>query len=73
MTDEVGNPAGAILGYLDLLAKGGMPPDETLEVLRLAGNETERIRGIIQDLLDFSKPSPSSALPPSGERRARMA
>ncbi len=54
---EVGNPTGAILGYLDLLAKGAMTEGEDKEVLIRAGKEAERIRRIIRDLLDFSRPS----------------
>ncbi len=54
---EVGNPTGAILGYLDLLAKGGMPEVEEKEILQRTGKEAERIRRIIRDLLDFSRPS----------------
>jgi two-component system NtrC family sensor kinase len=55
---EVGNPTGAILGYLDLLTKGGLPPGEEREILRRTENEAERIRRIIRELLDFARPSP---------------
>jgi two-component system NtrC family sensor kinase len=55
---EVGNPTGAILGYLDLLAKGGLAPGEEGEVLKRAGSEAERIRRIVRELLDFARPSP---------------
>ncbi len=55
---EVGNPTGAILGYLDLLSKGGLSPEEGREVLQRAENEAERIRRIVRELLDFSRPSP---------------
>jgi signal transduction histidine kinase len=55
---EVGNPTGAILGYLDLLAKGGLPEEDKKEVLQRAENEALRIRRIVRDLLDFSRPSP---------------
>jgi len=54
---EVGNPTGAILGYLDLLAKGGLPEEEAREVLKRAENEAERIRRIVRELLDFARPS----------------
>jgi hypothetical protein len=54
---EVGNPTGAILGYLDLLSKGGMRIEEEREILRRAENEAERIRRIVRELLDFSRPS----------------
>ena len=54
---EVGNPTGAILGYLDLLAKGGLLEEEAREVLKRAENEAERIRRIVRELLDFARPS----------------
>ena len=43
---EVGNPTGAILGYLDLLRKGGLSPGEEREVLQRTESEAERIRHI---------------------------
>ena len=55
---EVGNPTGAILGYLDLLSKGGLAEGEKAEVLKRAENEAERIRRIVRELLEFSRPSP---------------
>jgi len=55
---EVGNPAGAILGYLDLLTKGGLTPEEEKEILRRTESEAERVRRIIRELLDFARPSP---------------
>jgi len=55
---EVGNPTGAILGYLDLLTKGGLTPGEEREILQRTESEAERIRRIIRELLDFARPSP---------------
>jgi len=54
---EVGNPTGAILGYLDLLSKGGLAEAERAEVLKRAELEAERIRRIVRELLEFSRPS----------------
>ena len=54
---EVGNPTGAILGYLDLLTKGKAWPDEDQEILQRVTIEAERIRRIIRELLDYSRPS----------------
>ena len=56
---EVGNPTGAILGYLDLLTKGGLPEAEAKEILQRAENEADRIRRIVRELLDFARPSRS--------------
>ena len=58
---EVGNPTGAILGYLNLLTSGGLAKEEEKEILQRAENEAERIRRIIRELLDFSRPSPGLA------------
>lgn len=55
---EVGNPTSAILGYLDLLGNGNLSAEEEKEVLQRAAKEAERIRRIIRELLDFSRPSP---------------
>ncbi len=55
---EVGNPTGAILGYVDLLAQGGLAKSEEKEILERTGKEAERIRRIVRELLDFSRPSP---------------
>ncbi len=55
---EVGNPTSAILGYLDLLATGNLSAQEAKEVLERAAKEAERIRRLIRELLDFSRPSP---------------
>jgi len=55
---EVGNPTGAILGYLDLLSKGGLAEAEKADVLKRAESEAERIRRIVRELLEFSRPSP---------------
>ena len=54
---EVGNPTGAIIGYLDLLVKG-LPERDQKEILQRAENEAERIRRIVRELLDFARPSP---------------
>lgn len=55
---EVGNPTSAILGYLDLLATSNLSAEEEKEILQRAAKEAERIRRIIRELLDFSRPSP---------------
>ena len=57
---EVGNPTGAILGYLDLLSKGGLQKEEEKEILKRAESEADRIRRIVRELLDFSRPSPGA-------------
>ena len=53
---EVGNPIAAILGMEDLMLDGDMPPDEQRDFLVRMKKETERINGVIRDLLDFARP-----------------
>jgi signal transduction histidine kinase len=61
---EVGNPLAAILGYVDLLLADepkpapGAPVDDTSRraILERIRKETDRIRGIITDLLDYARP-----------------
>ena len=59
---EIGNPLGAILGYVDILEKGS-DGDETADCLRRIENETRRIQRIITDLLGFSRPAPVEVAP----------
>jgi signal transduction histidine kinase len=52
---EIGNPLSAILGLVELLRAGGLPPETNAEFLARIESETERIHRIIRDLLDFSR------------------
>ncbi|MBW2179305.1 MAG: hypothetical protein JRG81_02880 [Deltaproteobacteria bacterium] len=54
---EIGNPIGIIVGYLDLLKKKNLSPEEKNEFIERAGNEIEKINGIIRQLLSYAKPS----------------
>jgi len=58
---EVGNPLGAILGYLALLARGAEP--SKLELVQAAQREAQRIDRIIRGLLDFARPRDAVAQP----------
>jgi len=64
---EVGNPLAAILGYADLLlADEPAAPSERRDMLERIRKETDRIRGIIVDLLDYSRPpaaDPATSIP----------
>jgi signal transduction histidine kinase len=51
---EVGNPLGAIIGYLGLLQKNATPRD--LDLLQSAEREAHRIDRIVRGLLDYSRP-----------------
>jgi signal transduction histidine kinase len=56
---EVGNPLGAITGYVDL-ARGRLrnaPQPEVDDFLGRIGAEARRIDAIVRDLLDFARPA----------------
>jgi two-component system NtrC family sensor kinase len=52
---EIGNPLAAVLGLLELLREGDLSAEQSREFLARISNETERINGIIRDLLDFTR------------------
>jgi signal transduction histidine kinase len=54
---EIGNPIGAILGYIELLIRDVGTEEEKKDCLRRINEETQRIHRIIRGLLDFSRPS----------------
>lgn len=56
---EVGNPLGAVMGYLDVLGRGAA--DEERELVDAARNETRRIDRIIRGLLDYARPRETRA------------
>ncbi|HKO52796.1 MAG TPA: HAMP domain-containing sensor histidine kinase [Polyangiaceae bacterium] len=56
LAHEVGNPIAALLGFEDLLLEGGLEPAEQRDFLQRMRKETERINGILRDLLQFARP-----------------
>jgi two-component system NtrC family sensor kinase len=54
---EIGNPIGAIIGYLDLLRRKDVADDEVRDWLTRIEAEAWRINAIIRELLDFARPS----------------
>ena len=54
---EVGNPLGAILGYVSMLERDGTGPEDSKDYLNRIEKEIERINRIVRELLDFSRPS----------------
>ena len=52
---EIGNPLTAIAGLVELLRGGDLSPTQTREFLARIAGETDRIHGIIRDLLDFAR------------------
>jgi signal transduction histidine kinase len=53
---EIGNPLGAILGYVELLQRNTLDRQKTQDILMRIEREIERIRRIIQELVNFSRP-----------------
>ncbi len=52
---EIGNPLAAILGLIELARDEDLDPETRDEFLARIQKETERINGIIRDLLDFAR------------------
>jgi len=62
MAHEVGNPLGAMIGYLELLRQQlDSPADRDLVERTLV--EAERIDYLVRDLLDFAAPAKSAGTP----------
>ncbi len=57
LAHEIGNPLAALIGMQDLLIDGDLPVDERRDFLLRMRRETERIHGILGDLLQFARPS----------------
>ncbi len=53
---EVGNPLGAVNGYLDILARGGLSKDEERDILERTVKEVSRIDFIVREFLEISRP-----------------
>jgi two-component system, NtrC family, sensor kinase len=54
---EIGNPIGIILGYIDLIMRGDLTPEEEKDFLTRVEGEISRVNTIIRQLLDFSRSS----------------
>jgi two-component system NtrC family sensor kinase len=57
---EVGNPMGAMLAFLDLVRREGGLSDIGLGYLEKASHQGTRVREILRQLLDFSRPPRAS-------------
>ncbi len=54
---EIGNPLSAISGYTQILQSGEISEAEAREYLEAVADQAERIQRIIENLLDYSRPS----------------
>jgi two-component system, NtrC family, sensor kinase len=68
---EIGNPLGALLGFIELAKKGGGP-----EVLEALEAQAQRIHRTVQELMDFARPGKMEIVPvplgPSIEAALRL-
>lgn len=62
MAHEIGNPLGAIIGYLELL-KRDLPSGPPRDLVERSAAEASRIDRLVRDLLDFATPVGSGAEP----------
>lgn len=53
---EIGNPLGALRGYMDLLGKGGLDRAEEAEIVERASREVSRIDSIVREFLEVARP-----------------
>jgi signal transduction histidine kinase len=53
---EVGNPLQSIIGFTDLLLRGGVEPKTAQDYLGRIHGEAGRIHQIVRELLDYSRP-----------------
>ena len=60
---EVGNPAGALLAFLDLVARDPNLSDASRAHLAKAHTQVERVRSILRDLLGFARPTRGESAP----------
>ncbi|MGH7336575.1 MAG: sensor histidine kinase, partial [Myxococcota bacterium] len=60
---EVGNPAGALLAFLDLVARDAGLSEASHAHLARAREQVERVRSILRDLLGFARPARGERAP----------
>ncbi|MFO0675174.1 MAG: HAMP domain-containing sensor histidine kinase [Polyangiaceae bacterium] len=57
---EIGNPIASLMGLEDLLLEGDLSPETQKDFLVRMRKETDRIHGVVRDLLDFARPEHST-------------
>lgn len=55
LAHEIGNPIGAVQGYLGMLAGSGEQNEENRDFIRRSEDELQRVNNLIRQLLDFSR------------------
>lgn len=61
---EVGNPLGAVIGYINLLKKGNLSDEDRADFLSRVSSELDRIHQIMLEMLDYARSTnePTSAV-----------
>ena len=58
LAHELGNPLGALIGYVHILLKSGNLTPEQIEMVERVRDEAHRLDRTIKGLLEFSRPAP---------------
>jgi len=56
LAHEIGNPLGAVSGYVDILGKGGESKEEQADILKRTNKELGRMDSILREFLDLARP-----------------
>lgn len=54
---EIGNPLGAVKGYLDILSKGVADKAQEADIIERTSREAARIDSIVREFLDVARPA----------------
>lgn len=57
LAHEIGNPLGVVQGYLDLLKRSKEASEESLDFIKRADHELQRVTTLIRQMLDFARVS----------------
>ncbi|MBI5467517.1 MAG: HAMP domain-containing protein [Deltaproteobacteria bacterium] len=60
---EIGNPLGAVHGYLDILSKGLPDREEEKDIIGRVSKEVSRIDSIVREFLDIARPPKKPSAP----------
>lgn len=60
---EIGNPLGAVHGYLDILSKGLPDREEEKDIIGRVSKEVSRIDSIVREFLDIARPPKKPSVP----------
>ena len=63
VSHELRSPITSIRGFVDGMAEGLIPPEEHPKYLRLVSDESKRLGGLIEDLLELSRLERDDAKP----------